>query len=420
MPPTLLKALQDCHHLLSSFIPLLHKCLRVRGLPIGFATRDVLIFKVLTATGIFQGLREYRNFFLLWLLCAGTLCAQAKGASSSAIVNIQERQLQETQQQAKQMQMEALQSQLVDSVERKPNTQPCLHQPGQSPEMVVIQGGEFVMGSPDAETESTSDEGPQHRVWVQPFAMGRCEITVAEFRLFTSETGYQTQAEIATGVEQDELGCQYWDEELRKVVQVPETNWRRPGFAQNEKSPVTCVGWKDARAYAAWISLRTGVKYRLPTEAEWEYAARAGTTTPFNTGKCIDSLHANFDTTLAFGDCSADTVHLQKTTEVGTFPANQFGLKDVHGNVWEWTQDCWHKSYNSAPENGAAWHRESNGDCSIRVVRGGSWGMGAKYLRSASRGENETGFHFSIYIGFRLARTLSTEAMVQEQAAAAK
>lgn len=285
---------------------------------------------------------------------------------------------------------------------------PCQHQPGQSPEMVVIQGGDFLMGSPEIETDRSNTEGPQHRVWVQPFAMGRCEVTVAEFSLFVEETGYQL-----------EDGCNTWNEEKTTYEENSAANWQNPGFKQSDQEPVSCINWTDARAFALWLRLRTGVDYRLPTEAEWEYATRAGTTTPFSTGDCIGAAQANFISTLAYGNCPEETLYLQKTTPVGNYPANPFGLLDMHGNLWEWAQDCWHENYEGAPENGAAWLREGGGDCTNRVLRGGSWGSNARGLRSAYRFWFGTNDRDNV-IGFRLARTLPTEPMPWGQSAAAE
>jgi formylglycine-generating enzyme required for sulfatase activity len=132
------------------------------------------------------------------------------------------------------------------------------------------------------------------------------------------------------------------------------------------------VSWDDARAYADWLSDQTGQRYRLPTEAEWEYAARAGTTTPFWTGDCIHTDQANYDGNYDYNGCGAKTgVHRGQTVPAGSLPANAFGLHEIAGNVWEWVEDCWHSSYAGAPTDGSAWVEADGGECS-RVVRGGS------------------------------------------------
>ena len=155
--------------------------------------------------------------------------------------------------------------------------------------------------------------------------------------------------------------------------------------------PVINVSWWDAQEYLEWLSGQTGERYRLLSESEWEYVARAGTTTPYNTGDRISTAQANYNEFRG------------KTVVVGSYPPNAFGLHDVHGNVWEWTDDCWSESYRGAPSDGTAW---AGGDCGRRVLRGGSWSNEARNLRSAYRFRNTTGNRFN-YFGFRVARTLT-------------
>jgi formylglycine-generating enzyme required for sulfatase activity len=162
------------------------------------------------------------------------------------------------------------------------------------------------------------------------------------------------------------------------------------------------VAWEDAAAYCAWLGQRTGQAYRLPSEAEWEYACRAGTTTPFWTGATISTEQANYDGNFAYGP-GGTGVYREQTTPVDSFAANAWRLHDMHGNVWEWCQDCWHESYAGAPWDGSAWLQ---GDCSLRVVRGGSWVDRPRVLRSANRGRLEPhDRHY--FLGFRAARTLT-------------
>jgi formylglycine-generating enzyme required for sulfatase activity len=141
------------------------------------------------------------------------------------------------------------------------------------------------------------------------------------------------------------------------------------------------------KEYLPWLSRKTGKTYRLLTEAEWEYAARAGTTTPFSTGRTITPEQANFDGNYTYGG-SAKGLYRQKTVDVGTFPPSAFGLYDMHGNVWEWVQDCWNASYQGAPSDGSGW---MTGDCGSRVLRGGSWLSFPQNLRSAFRSGNPSG-----------------------------
>ncbi len=164
------------------------------------------------------------------------------------------------------------------------------------------------------------------------------------------------------------------------------------------------VSWDDAQQYVAWLSRRTGKRYRLPSEAEWEYAARAGTITPFSTGQCITTAQANYDGRFEYNNCGARTgLDLSKTQLVGSYPANRWGLFDMHGNVWEWVQDCYHDSYTGTPTYSDVIGRKS---CQIRVWRGGSWINGPRDLRSANRGGVGPDLR-SNSVGFRVARTIT-------------
>jgi formylglycine-generating enzyme required for sulfatase activity len=242
------------------------------------------------------------------------------------------------------------------------------------PEMVVVPAGSFTMGSPKNEPERESwqegTESPQRRVtFGRPFAVGKFEVTFAEW-----------DACVAAG------GCKY----------SPKDDWGRG------KQPVMKVSWDDiTKEYLPWLSRKTGKTYRLLTEAEWEYAARAGTTTPFWWGSSISTGRANYDGSFAYGGGPTGESRL-KTLPVDSFAPNPWGLYNVHGNVWEWVQDCWNGSYNGAPTDGSAW---TTGDCSRRVLRGGSWVYGASWLRAANRSRDSTVNRFSI-LGFRLGRTL--------------
>ena len=232
------------------------------------------------------------------------------------------------------------------------------------PEMVVVPAGVFVMGSSSSEEGHNSDESPQHRVRIaRPFAVGVYEVTFDQW----------------DACERD-FGCgNFGDDE----------GWGRSA------RPVINVSWNDAQEYVGWLSEKTGQAYRLLSESEWEYAARAGTTTPYHFGWTISAVQANYR--------EAGGMYRKKTVPVGSFPANGFGLHDVHGNVWEWVQDCWNNSYDGAPRDGTAWE---NGDCTLRVLRGGSWHFKPRNLRSADRLRDTTGFRNS-YGGFRVARTLT-------------
>ena len=253
------------------------------------------------------------------------------------------------------------------------------------PEMVVVPAGTFTMGSPASEEGRNANEGPEHTVRVGSFALGRYEVTRGEYAAFATATGRS-----AGNV------C-YGSTDWRGAV-----SWSDPGFAQTASHPVVCVDWEDARAYAAWLSRRTGASYRLPSESEWEYAARGGTRTSrywgaSSSGQCG---HANGDDRRRFS-AVCDDGHVF-TSPVGTFAANRFGLSDMLGNVWEWVADCWHDDYVGAPTDGSAWGGSSG--CR-RVLRGGSWRSNPRDLRSAGRREDSSANPVD-YIGFRVARTL--------------
>jgi formylglycine-generating enzyme required for sulfatase activity len=256
------------------------------------------------------------------------------------------------------------------------------------PEMVVIPNGSFTMGAPAGEEER---EGfpkeyrglaePCHKVTiVQPFALSRCSVTRGQFRAFLNANPNHSMTGGAWGWNGTE-----WKTDAAR-------DWRNPGFAQTDDHPVVCISWQDAQAYVQWVSGLTGMAYRLPSEAEWEYACRAGTTTARYWGdRQPTDQDANFNDSLG------------GTTVVGSYPANGFGLHDMLGNVYQWAEDTWHGNYQGAPTDGSAW---TTGDSdSARVVRGGCWGYIPVRLRSANR-LNYFPDHRDYYIGFRLARTL--------------
>ena len=245
------------------------------------------------------------------------------------------------------------------------------------PEMVVVPAGSFTMGSHVKEDGRLSDEEPTHRVTIaKPFAVGRFEITRGQYAAFVEATGHKTGDT-----------CWIWIGTLYKNAKGK--SFRDPGYEQGDDHPVACISWFDAQAYAAWLSAKTHQNYRLLSEAEWEYAARAGTTSAFVTGDAaMTKKQAHFD---------ADGAVV-----VGKYDANGFGLKDMHGNLWEWVQDCYVDSYKNSPEDGSA--VKDFAKCK-RVTRGGGWGDFPKYLRSASRRWDTPSSWFSV-VGFRLARTL--------------
>ncbi|MCI0465759.1 MAG: SUMF1/EgtB/PvdO family nonheme iron enzyme [Beijerinckiaceae bacterium] len=236
------------------------------------------------------------------------------------------------------------------------------------PEMVAVKEGEFWMGSPPEEEGRYETEGPRHKVTIaKRFAVSKFEVTFADWA-----------ACVAVG------GC-------------PQEGRASGAGMGRDKKPVIYVSWDDAKHYVAWFSKMTGKEYRLLTEAEWEYAARAGTKTRYFWGDDPGKGNANCD------GCGSqwDT---KETAPVGSFKPNAFGLYNMHGNVWEWVEDAWHENYNGAPEDGSAWLQ--GGDPSLRAVRGGSWIVYPQDLRAATR-DRDTTYSRSSNLGFRVARTLT-------------
>lgn len=282
------------------------------------------------------------------------------------------------------------------------------------PEIVVAPSGEFMMGSTPEEIDAVTKEfpagaewfkreGPRHKVSIaRPFAVGRTHITRGEFAAFVTATGHNTDG-----------GCNVFDGKEWKLDAA--RSWRSPGFDQTDAHPVVCVNWNDATAYAAWLSKTTDKGYRLLSEAEAEYVARAttrATSQPrFFFGNDYKDLctHGNgADRTSAatfnwnlktVAPCHDSFVH---TAPVASFKANAWGLHDVHGNAWTWTADCFADSYAGAPSDGSAL---TTGECVSRVLRGGSWNVDPQILRSADRGRDLPDIRLN-YLGFRLARTL--------------
>ena len=268
--------------------------------------------------------------------------------------------------------------------DRLANGQPCLT----CPEMVVVPNGKFTMGSPKREPERESDEDQVLVSIAKPFAVGKFAVTRGEFAGFVEETGYKTDG-----------GCYDWS---GSEWNLPKS-WRAPGFTQDNRDPVVCVSWNDAKAYVRWLSSKTGKTYRLLSESEREYVTRAGTTTPFWWGNSITPSQANYDGNYVYAGGGSKGEFRRRTVPVDSFKPNPWGLYNVHGNVWDWTEDCWNDSNDGNPGNGSA---RTTGDCRNRVVRGGSWNISPQDLRSANR----NGPHHrrpELNIGFRVGRTLT-------------
>jgi formylglycine-generating enzyme len=272
------------------------------------------------------------------------------------------------------------------------------------PKMVVVAGGTFLMGSVAAETtrEHVPDriaitERPQHQVSItQSFVLGQYPVTRGEFAAFVRETGY------------DPSGC--YVEKNGKVVVDEKGSWRNPGFEQTDAHPVVCVSRDDGQHYVEWLRRTTGMSYRLPSEAEWEYAARAGTATARywgddRNGSCNYANVADLTGAEALRwkmenfQCRDGYVY---TSPVGSFRPNDFDLYDMLGNVQQWTGDCWNENYVGAPQDGSAW---VTGNCDRPVLRGGSWHNPPSELRAARRNGYTPNYRFNV-IGFRVAKTL--------------
>jgi formylglycine-generating enzyme required for sulfatase activity len=229
-------------------------------------------------------------------------------------------------------------------------------------EMVSIPGGTFEMGSPNSEKGRYKIESPQHWVTVEPFFMGKYAVTQAQWKA---------------------------------VAALPKVNRDLnpdPSEFKGANKPVECVSWEDAAEFCARLSKKTGRNYRLPSEAEWEYACRAGTATPFHFGETITTDLANYDGNYTYASAPKG-IYRQQTTNVGSFPPNAFGLYDMHGNVWEWCADPWHYGYAGAPVDGSVWNSGKNEDAAdaaaslrrYRMQRGGSWFNSPRFCRAAYR-----------------------------------
>ena len=232
---------------------------------------------------------------------------------------------------------------------------------GEGPEMVVIPAGRFRMGCLSNDSRCQPVEMPVHQVTIgAPFALSVHEVTFEDYDRFTYPN------------------------------EVDDRGWGRG------RRPVINVSWNDAQDYVAWLSSQTGAEYRLPSEAEWEYAARAGTTTQYSWGNEIGVNRANCY------DCGSQWDDRQ-TAPAGSFRPNGFGLYDMHGNVYEWVEDCVNVRYQGAPSDGSAWLQ---GNCSVRVYRGGAWGVLPRILRAACRYGLSTDYRY-FNVGFRVARTVT-------------
>ncbi len=250
------------------------------------------------------------------------------------------------------------------------------------PEMVVLPAGSFVMGTPEDEVGREPDEGPQHTVtFKNAFAMSRFHVTAAELDAYIRETG----TVIKDGDDRPGRLCQA----------------SKPRYEQGPRQPAVCVDYADVQAYTQWLSKKTGKHYRMVSEAEREYAARAGSTGSFpfpfdEEGQYQITKHAN-----TYGPKDGFSF----TAPVGSYPPNAFGMYDMHGNVYEWVADCWHPDYVGAPADGRAWMEESEGVCLDAQIRGNDWGEAPVFSRSGNRNSRKREVRGD-WLSFRVVREL--------------
>ncbi len=280
------------------------------------------------------------------------------------------------------------------------------------PPMVVVPAGKFMMGlAPEKEpvghsSRALGGSSPLHEVtFAKPFAMGKYPVTVAQFRKFAEETGYQPP---------DSCYNQHMIDGHMIYENARGYSWRSPGYPQDDRHPVVCVTWEDAAAYAMWLSKKTGHQYSLPNEAQYEYAARGGTTTlyfwgdKFDATACLYSNQPDFAQGRAMGPDApmgpeyrfqCDDGH-GYTSPVGSYRPNPFGLYDMQGNIWEFTADCLNPNYNGAPADGSTW---LTGDCDANASRGGSYGNASWTAYVAIRAPRDRDFNGHSW-GFRVVR----------------
>jgi formylglycine-generating enzyme required for sulfatase activity len=287
--------------------------------------------------------------------------------------------------------------------------------------MVLIPAGEFKMGSGEPAEDTAAffnktycegclkaelfkDEHPRHRVRItRPFYLGTCHVTRGQFRQFVADTGYKTDAEKGNNP-----GARGWDPDKGEFRFGEKYSWGNAGFEQTDEHPVVNVSWNDAVAFCKWLSRKEGKTYRLPTEAEWEYACRAGTTTRYYSGDDPETLAVVgnvADATLKAKLPWTGTIKASDgyvfTSPVGSFKPNACGLYDMHGNAWQWCADWYGAEYYAAsPANDPA----GPGSGRYRVLRGGSWSYGPEFIRSAARIRSAPN-HRVYFTGFRVART---------------
>ena len=285
------------------------------------------------------------------------------------------------------------------------------------PEMVVIPAGSFIMGSPEDEPGRYPEESPQRKIGIKLFAAGKFDITKKEWAAFVKATHRPIVG-----------GCSWAalpGDTSKPWVPNPSASWNHLGFMQDSTHPAVCIGWDDAQDYVNWLSKKTGFTYRLLSEAEWEYAARAGTTTLYSWGDTASHEYANYGAdTCCSSLASGRDKWVYGTSPVGSFPSNKFGLYDMNGNVMQWVEDCFNYPYSEKPIDGSAYKdivqlnmkgefaaMSGTTSCSYHIFRGGNFNDPPRYIRSASRnfgpppGAATNEQYRNAAVGFRVART---------------
>jgi formylglycine-generating enzyme required for sulfatase activity len=292
------------------------------------------------------------------------------------------------------------------------------------PQMVLIKGGSFMMGTSEKHISSFETNGhlslirykeqilnemKQRFIHLKNFEISQTEITNAQFNQFINDSKTKIDKQCSNSDESRVInvnGAVDWEKSVNKFVE--KVNWQNPGFEQTENHPATCITWADAQKYVRWLNKKTGKNYRLMSEAEWEYVAKAGCTTQYNVaGQCAEKIEpsqANFDGRASYNGSQVSPSYKGGTSVVASYAPNSMNVFDMHGNVAEYVQDCYENNYlNSQPTDGSA-HRAFDSSCRDRVIRGGSWANKPYELRASSR--NYGNFHAFNSIGFRVARTL--------------
>lgn len=273
------------------------------------------------------------------------------------------------------------------------------------PEMLIVPSGSVYIGSYDEEIGRKKGERSRVLATInKPFAMAKTEVTLAQYRVFMQESKYKSNIAYYKG--EPLVGCNYFDG--KSYGYVSEHNWKNPGYPQRESDPVVCVSYTDAKAYADWLTNKTGRQYRVPSSVEFEYASRAGSTSPWYWGtdpqkaceyaNIADRAFAEKFPTRAIFPCTDGYVF---TTKVGRFKPNNFGLYDMVGNAWEWTADCFKTDLANMPVNGTA-YKGTDKECEARTPKGGGWISGISWARSAVRSRDGADYK-SFMLGFRVA-----------------